>query len=56
MRPVVIELIPENIWLLSFGGNNPKESECVEMDREKAFKLKNLIDSIGLNHEKDNEE
>jgi hypothetical protein len=45
-KPILIELIPENIWLLSFNGNNPKSEECVELEKEKAIEVKTLIDSM----------
>jgi hypothetical protein len=48
--PLVIEDVDDagTQWLLSFDGPNPTEDMVVRcVDRAEAFKLKNLIETIG---------
>ena len=49
--PVVVEILTENgtIWLLSFGGSNPKEDECIALTETQCFWLENQIMSIDPN-------
>ena len=46
--PVVIEVPTKNktIWLLSFGGSNPQEDECIELTEAQCFRLERMIMSI----------
>jgi hypothetical protein len=46
--PVVIEEHTKDrtIWLLSFGGSNPKENECIELSEAQCFWLEQQIMSI----------
>lgn len=48
--PTVIEYVDasETQWLVSFDGTNPATDMCVRcIDREEAFKLKSLVETIG---------
>ena len=46
--PVVIEVPIEDrtIWLLSFGGSNPEEDECIELTKTQCFWMEDKIMSI----------
>ncbi len=46
--PVVIEVPAKDrtIWLLSFGGSNPQEDECIELTKAQCFWLEQQIMSI----------
>lgn len=46
--PVVVEVPMEErtVWLLSFGGSNPQEDECIELTMDQCFWLEGKIMSI----------
>ena len=46
--PVVVEVRTEDgtEWLLSFGGHNPQEDECVELTKRQCFWLRRMIMNI----------
>lgn len=46
--PIVIELHTDAgvKWLLSFGGSNPTDDECIELSKEQCFWLSDKIKSI----------
>ena len=46
--PVVIEVPSKDrtTWLLSFGGSNPQEDECIELTEAQCFWLERMIMSI----------
>lgn len=50
--PVVIEVPMTNgstKWLLSFGGSNPTEDECIELPEDQCFWLEKQIMNIDPN-------
>jgi len=49
--PIVVEMPTDagTIWLLSFGGSNPEDDECIELTETKCFWLENQIMSIDPN-------
>ena len=46
--PIVVEVPNKDktLWLLSFGGSNPNENECIELTEAQCFWLERQIMSI----------